>query len=202
MAAPHLVKKDATYDDLKQVPEHLIAEIIAGSLYTSPRPGAPHARAASVLGADLLGPFDRDLKGGDGPGGWFFLDEPELHLVRDILVPDIAGWRRERMPVMPRVPAIELAPDWVCEIISPSSIHHDRIRKMDAYLRHRVQHYWIVDPQARTLEVFEFEAGRWVLASFHSRRDKVRARPFDAVELDLSRWWLPGEGEDDEEREG
>src|SRR5580700_3070151 len=110
------VKRRATYEDLLAVPEHLIAEIIDGELLTQARPALPHSRAATALGGELHGPFDR---GRGGPGGWILLDEPELHIHGDVLVPDLAGWRRERMPELPDAAAIELAPDWVCEVLSP-----------------------------------------------------------------------------------
>ena len=110
-------KRRATYDDLLAVPDTLVAEILDGNLVTHPRPAAPHARTASRLGMDLGSPFDR---GRGGPGGWIILYEPELHLHADVVVPDLAGWRRERMPEMPVGPAFELAPDWACEVLSPA----------------------------------------------------------------------------------
>jgi Uma2 family endonuclease len=120
-------KPRATYADVLAAPEHMIAEIIDGVLHTQPRPASPHARAAGKLGATLDGPFD---SGENGPGGWILLFEPELHLHGEILVPDFAGWRRERMPQMPDAPAFELAPDWVCEVLSPGTAATDRAQKM------------------------------------------------------------------------
>jgi Uma2 family endonuclease len=184
-------KGRATYDDLLKLPEHLVGEIIDGELIVSPRPASPHARASSIMGADLTGPFDRPPGGGGSdPGGWWILDEPELHFGADVLVPDLAGWRRERMPVLPSVPAFELAPDWICEIVSPSTARVDRTRKMGVYARVEVPHLWLLDPLAHTLEVFRRHEGSWLLVSTHSEDDKVRAEPFAAVELQLSRWWL------------
>src|SRR5437762_2790090 len=142
-------KRRATYEDLLRVPRHLIAEIIDGALVTQPRPASRHALAASVLGVELGAPFHR---GRGGPGGWILLDEPELHLHVDVLVPDLAGWRRERMPAVPDAPAFELAPDWVCEVLSPSTAAIDRAEKMPIYGRERVGHLWLIDPAARTLE--------------------------------------------------
>ena len=124
-------KRHATYEDLCAVPEHLVAELIGGDLYTSPHPSLPQVRASSSLGALLGEPFDI---GRVGPGGWVILDGPELHLGRDVLVPDLAGWRRERMPKLPDGAAVELAPDWVCEVQSPATAALDRARKMPVYL--------------------------------------------------------------------
>src|SRR5579883_556917 len=149
MADP--AKRRATYDDLLAVPPRFVAEIVDGILYANPRPAAPHARSMSRLGGDLMGPFDR---GKDGPGGWVILDEPELHLQGDVVVPDIAGWRRERMPEVPAGAYFDLAPDWVCEALSPSTAAIDRGEKMPVYLRERVAHVWLVDPAAKTHEVF------------------------------------------------
>jgi len=179
----------ATYDDLLRVPDHLVAEIVGGDLYASPRPASPHARAASSLYQDVA-PFDRRKGDPDGPGGWWILFEPECHLGPDIVVPDIAGWRHERMPEIPNVPFFELAPDWVCEVVSPGTGHLDRVRKMPAYARDEVGHLWLVDPLARTLEVYRLADAHWVLQNSHGDTERVRAEPFDAIEIDLSRWWL------------
>jgi Uma2 family endonuclease len=182
-------RRHATYDDLLQVPDIFIAEIVDGELLTSPRPAFPHARAASVIAQDL-GPFDRSPGSPGSPGGWWILFEPELHLGPDILVPDLAGWRRERMPVLENVPYTEQAPDWVCEVISPSTAQLDRIRKMRVYAREQVGHLWLVDPLMRTLEVYKLEGQRWIVASTHGGSEAVQAEPFAALELEMSRWWL------------
>ncbi|HEV7734500.1 MAG TPA: Uma2 family endonuclease [Candidatus Binatia bacterium] len=182
-------KRRATYDDLMQVPENLVAEIIDGELVTSPRPASPHAHATFVLGGDA-GRFNGPPGGDDAPGGWWVLFEPELHLGDDVLVPDLAGWRRERMPIMPNVVGFTLVPDWVCEVISPSTGRIDRSRKMGIYARNGVGHLWFVDPLARTLEIYRLEAGRWIVVANHGGDDRVRAEPFDAVELAIARWWL------------
>ena len=176
----------ATYEDLLAVPAHLVAEILNGALITHPRPAARHARAASRLGAELDGPFDR---GRNGPGGWLLLDEPELHLHGDVLVPDLAGWRRERMPELPDTAAFELAPDWVCEVLSPSTETADRAEKMPIYGREGVGHVWLVDPVARTLEVFRLEAARWVVLGTWRDDAWVRAAPFAELELELAGLW-------------
>ena len=182
-------RRRATYDDLIAVPDNLVAEIIDGELVTSPRPASPHALAATRIGTDLGGPFDRP-PGGGLPGGWWLLFEPELHLGEDVIVPDIAGWRRERMPVLPNVVGFTQPPDWVCEVVSPRTGAIDRGRKMRIYARERVGHLWMVDPLARTLEIYRLEADRWIVASTHAASERVRPEPFDAMELDIGRWWL------------
>jgi Uma2 family endonuclease len=178
--------KKATYADLMQVPDTRVAEIVDGQLITSPRPASPHTLAASSLGVELAGPFQ---KGRGGPGGWWILDEPELHLGPDVLVPDLAGWRRERMPSVPDVPAFTLSPDWICEVLSPSTESLDRARKMRIYARERVAHAWLVNPIARTLEVYRLETAGWLLLATHSSDAIVRAEPFDAVAIDLLDLW-------------
>jgi Uma2 family endonuclease len=182
-------RRRATYEDLLQVSDLLIAEIVDGELITSPRPAFPHARATVVIGQDLS-PFDRRPGGPGGPGGWWILFEPELHLGPDILVPDLAGWRREQMPILENVAYCEQAPDWVCEVVSPSTGRLDRVRKMPIYAREQVSHLWLVDPLLRTLEVYRLEGQQWVVASTHGGAESVHAEPFAAVELAMSRWWL------------
>ena len=183
-------RRRATYEDLLKVPDTMVAEILDGELYATPRPASPHARAASGIGSDLWGPFDRPPNGPGQPGGWWILFEPELHLGSDVVVPDIAGWRRETMPVLPNVAAFTQAPDWACEVVSPTTAGVDRVRKMRIYARESVGHLWLVEPLARTLEVYRLENGRWVVASTHGGSERVRAEPFEAVELELTRWWL------------
>lgn len=158
MAAPGLVKRAATYEDLLKVPDHFVAEIVDGELYASPRPTPRHATAATVLGAEINSAFHR---GRSGPGGWWILFEPELHFDRDVLVPDIAGWRRHRLAAIPETPAITLAPDWVCEVISRSTEGLDRGRKLAVYAREGVAHAWLVNPEAQTREILRLESGRW-----------------------------------------
>jgi Uma2 family endonuclease len=150
------------------------------------RPASPHASATSVLEGELHGPFRR---GTGGPGGWILLFEPELHFHGDVLVPDLAGWRRERMPEMPVAVAFELAPDWVCEVVSPSTAGTDRVRKMPIYAREGVGYVWLVDPIAQTLEVCRLENGRWVHLGAWLGEAKVRAEPFESFELELAALW-------------
>ncbi|HUO85094.1 MAG TPA: Uma2 family endonuclease [Thermoanaerobaculia bacterium] len=176
-----------SYEDLLRLPDHLVGEIVGGELHVSPRPAAAHARASSVLGTEVTGPFDR---GRGGPGGWWILDEPELHLQSDVLVPDLAGWRRKRMPRIPDVAHFDLAPDWVCEVVSPRTARLDRTRKVPAYARSGVSFLWLVDPAAKTLEVFRLREGAWQLEATHGGSEAVRAIPFDAIELDLAALWL------------
>src|SRR5215831_12466506 len=139
----------ATYDELRQVPSHLVAELIDGELVTSPRPASLHTKASSSLGGELYNPFQR---GNGGPGGWIILNQPELHLHGDVLVPDLSGWRRDRMPEMPDAAAFELPPDWVCEVLSPRTAVVDRTAKRRIYLREGVEYVWLVDPAEQTLE--------------------------------------------------
>ncbi len=181
------VKRMATYEDVLAAAPHTVAEVISGVLHTHPRPAARHARAGSRLGGALDGPFDRGI---NGPGGWVILFEPELHLSRDILVPDFAGWSRERMPQFPYDDAyFTLAPDWVCEILSPSTSRLDRRDKLPVYAREGVRHAWLLDPAARTLEVLRLEAGRWVVMGVFGDEVPVKAEPFDAIDLSLSELW-------------
>ena len=179
-------RKPATYADLEALPANVVGELIAGELYVSPRPASRHARASSVLGVKLGGPFDL---GEGGPGGWFIVDEPELHFGEDALVPDLAGWKRERMPVFPDTAAFELAPDWVCEVLSPSTSSLDRSVKLPVYAREGVSHLWLLDPKARTLEVLRLDGEGYMLLGKHEADARVRAEPFEALELGLALLW-------------
>lgn len=164
-----------------------MAELIDGELRLQPRPAKPHMAAASALGEELGPPFKR---GRGGPGGWIILDEPELHLGDDVMVPDLAGWRRERMPQVTDEEAFfTLAPDWICEVLSRSTTRTDRGEKLPRYAREGVGHAWLVDPIARMLEELRLERGRWSIVATHRDAERVRAEPFDAIELDLSILW-------------
>ena len=178
--------RPATFDDLVKLPDNLVAEIVDGELHASPRPAPAHAFTGSAIGALLGGPFSF---GRGGPGGWWILDEPELHLGPDILVPDLAGWRKSRMPHQPETAFFPLAPDWVCEVVSPSTSRLDRTRKLKVYAREGVAHAWLIDPLAQTLEVFRLENGRWVLAAAHAGDEVVRAEPFVEIDLELRLLW-------------
>ena len=189
-------KRQASYDDLRALPENMVGEILGGELHATPRPAPRHARAYSSITGTLWGPFDH---GRGGPGGWWIIDEPELHLGVDVIVPDIAGWRRTRMPTLPETAWFELAPDWVCEILSPSTANTDRAVKMPIYSREGVAHLWLVDPDARTLEVYHRQTdGHWLLLATLKDDDGVCQPPFDAIEFPLSDLWAdpPTEPED------
>lgn len=181
-----VAEKQASYEDILALPENLVGEIIHGTLHTHPRPAPKHAVAHSTMGFQLGGPYHGGI---GGPGGWWILDEPELHLGDDILVPDLAGWRRERMPELPDTAWFELAPDWVCEILSPSTARTDRVLKMPLYAREGVKHLWLVDPDLRTLEVYQLDGGHWVLLQTLKDDDPVRQPPFDATEFPLDSLW-------------
>jgi Uma2 family endonuclease len=178
----------ATLADLAAVPEAKVGELLFGVLHVHPRPAIPHAVAASVLGGELVGPFHR---GRGGPGGWVILDEPELHLGSepDVLVPDLAGWRRERLPEAPDAAHVTLAPDWVCEILSPSTEAVDRSDKMTIYARERVPHVWLVVPSVETLESFRLDGETYRMVRTFRGKDAVRAEPFDAIEIELGALW-------------
>ena len=175
----------ATYEDIIALPEHITGEIIDGELHAQPRPTSRHSRVETGLGRDLSGPFDL---GRGGPGGWIILSEPELHLGPHVLVPDLAGWRRERLPLIPDG-HIDIVADWVCEILSPSTARKDRARKLPLYGKLGVAHAWLVDPAAKTIEVMRFADGHWVLLGTWGDDDSMRGEPFDAVAIDLAPLW-------------
>ena len=176
------------YEQLMNLPETLTGEILNGQLHTQPRPTGPHALTGSSLGDELVGPFQ---KGRGGPGGWWIIDEPEIHFVRDIevAVPDLAGWKRERMPAVPRDHRFEVVPDWVCEILSPSTASKDRVIKMPLYAKHGVQYAWIVDPFRRALEAMELKNGTWTPLGSFLEEDLAAVAPFDAITIALSGLW-------------
>ncbi|HIO92685.1 MAG TPA: Uma2 family endonuclease [Leucothrix mucor] len=185
MAKPAL--KETLFDELMALPEHHIGEIIHNILYSQPRPAPKHARAFSVLGGKLGDSFD--WGGGDDNDEWWIFSEPELHIDGHILVPDIAGWQRERMPSLPETAWFDLAPDWVCEILSPSTAQKDRMVKMPVYAELGVKHLWLIDPEIKTLEVYQLENQRWSLMASLSEDDMVSAVPFDAIEFNLDNLW-------------
>lgn len=176
----------ATYEDVLRAPPHLIAEILDGTLHLSPRPAGAHCVVASALGDELGLPFKR---GRGGPGGWLIVDEPELHLGADVVVPDLAGWRRARLPKYPNSAFVTLAPDWVCEVLAPKTHRLDRVEKRAVYAREGVQYLWLADPLERTLETYELVAGRWTDLGSYAGDEKIRAVPFDAIELELGALW-------------
>ncbi len=174
------------YECLLSLPERLIGEIINGQIHTQPRPTAAHALVASRLGADLEPPFGRG-----GPGGWWIIDEPEIHFIRDteVVVPDIAGWRRTRMPEIPEDQRFEVVPDWICEILSPSTRSTDREIKMPLYARYEVAFAWIVDPVEKTLEAYALSDGKWGTIGQYHGDDEVCTVPFAEVSIALGEIW-------------
>ena len=182
------VKKQASYDDLSSLSDNMVGEIIDGELIVTPRPSRRHAVAASVLGSEILPPYQ--LGRGGGPGGWIIIDEPEISLGAHILVPDLAGWRKERFPASEETNWISVSPDWICEILSPKTVGLDKVRKMPIYAQQGIAHLWLVDPAERTLDVFRLESSRWALLATFIENDKVRAEPFQEVEIELGNLWL------------
>jgi Uma2 family endonuclease len=179
------LKKGATYDDLREVPEHFVAELFDGDLWAFPRPALPHANAAASLLGEIYKSFPNS-----GPSGWVILFEPELHFGKDVLVPDVAGWRRTRLPQVPDAAYLSLAPDWICEVLSASTEEVDRGKKLRIYAREGVAHAWLIDPIARSLEVLSLDARQWLQLGRYTDEAKVRAVPFDTVELELRALWI------------
>jgi Uma2 family endonuclease len=178
-------QRKATSADLEAVPPHQVAELVDGELYVSPRPAIPHAVATAELFGELTGPF---VRGRGGPGGWVLLFEPELHLGEDVLVPNLAGWRRERMPVIPDVVGFTLVPDWVCEVLSPTTAKLDR-EKLRVYAREGVRHLWLVEPIEQVLEVYGLNGSRWDRLGTHTGQERVHAEPFTPLLLELGLLW-------------
>jgi Uma2 family endonuclease len=170
------------YEAIEALPDGVTGEIVDGRLYVHPRPAGPHALAAYALGSRLFNPF---YESDNGPGGWWILPEPELHLDarRDVMVPDLAGWRRERMPALPEDQAFRVVPDWICEILSPSTESYDRHVKMPRYARHGVGHGWIIDPRAHRVETYVLADGDWTLFATFTDDQPIVAPPFDAAVL-------------------
>ncbi len=184
MATP--AAKLATYEDLWDLPENMQGQIINGELIALPRPAPKHALAASHLGGELFNPFD---KGNNGPGGWIILDKPELHLLGDVVIPDLAGWKKPRLPQLPDTAYFERAPDWVCEILSPSTARLDRKSKMPWYAQVEVEHLWLIDPDQQTLEAYQRQEQQWLLLHTYAADDKVSIAPFEAISFDLPVLW-------------
>jgi Uma2 family endonuclease len=186
-AMAEIAKRKATYDDLFTIPENMVGEIINGELVVTPRPSPRHANAASILGGEIIPPY---RFGRGGPGGWIILVEPEIRFSEDLLVPDMAGWRNERLPEWPQDNWFSVAPDWICEVLSPGTARNDRIKKMRVYAQHTVHHVWLIDPMIKTLEVFRLESGKWVLLAAFAENDTVRAEPFQDIDIDLGNFWI------------
>lgn len=179
--------RPATRSDLDALPPTWRGEILDGELYAFPRPAAPHADIETSVGSDLKGPFQR---GRGGPGGWWILVEPGIQLPRaPEVAPDLAGWRRQRLARLPRSGPIDIVPDWVCEILSPSTRSYDMLVKRPFYAEIGVSYLWYIDPEGRTLAVSRLEAGRWLELGVFGGEQVVRAEPFEAIELALDPWW-------------
>jgi Uma2 family endonuclease len=178
-----------TYEDLEQVPGHLTAEIIDDRLFAAPLPALSHTQIAARIAATLVWLFGGGLGEMSAPGGWRILYEPQLRLADDVVVPDFAAWRHDRMPEVPEGRGFVLAPDWACEIVWPSTAALVRGRKMALYARAGVRHLWIVDQARRALDVHRLEAGSWTAADRYRQRRAMRAEPFEMVALDTRGWW-------------
>ncbi|MEZ4220590.1 MAG: Uma2 family endonuclease [Polyangiaceae bacterium] len=169
------------------------AEVIRGVLVTAPALLPRHSSVRGRLRRLIGGAFDDD-DGAGGPGGWWIFLEVDVRLSpHDIVRPDIAGWRRQRLPEPWDMRPIDVVPDWICEIISTSNAGRDRVTKRELYAKHGVLHYWIADPVARTLETLRLdpEAGHWVDAGAFDASGRARIAPFTAIEIDLSRVFPP-----------
>lgn len=175
-------RKLATYEDVLNAPEHLTAEVLRGVLRLSPNPGIAPRRALTRLGMGLAS-FDRD------PSGWIFLPLAEVHLGMEIVVPDLAGWRRARMPEVPEVPYISLAPDWCCEILSPGTETMDRGDKAEIYAEHGVAHYWLVNPELKTIEVLRLDGATYRIIKVIRDEAPQRIEPFEAIEFPVASLW-------------
>lgn len=178
--------KKVSYDDLRALPSEVIGEILGGQLYTQPRPSNLHTLVTSVLGMKLGPPFQW---GEGGPGGWFIIDRPEIHLGDDVVVPDMAGWRKQRLAQIPDENHYGLAPDWVCEVMSPGTAKRDRTVKLEIYRRESVGYYWLVDARLKTVEVLKLDGDGYRILKVVSGEETVRAEPFEAIEIELSRLW-------------
>jgi Uma2 family endonuclease len=197
MSAAAPLKRLATREDLLAIPEEeRFHEIIAGDLVRKAMPSARHGTAQLGVGGPIRATYGRRT-GGGAPGGWWIVTEVEIELaVHDVYRPDLSGWRRERLPALPRETPVTVRPDWGCEVLSQSNTRNDRVKKMRVYHRSGVPHYWILDPEAGTLEVYRWTADGYLLAQTGERGDRLFAEPFAAVELDLAA--LFGEDEDEE----
>jgi Uma2 family endonuclease len=186
MAEP--AKREATYEDLFDISQNMTGEIIHGELVVTPRPSRRHVYTSSALGGKLMPPYQ--FGEGNGPGGWIIIIEPEIGLGRDILVPDLAGWKRERFPISEDHNWISVAPDWVCEVLSPGTAKTDKTDKMPIYAQYEIPYLWFIDPIAKTMDVFRLESGKWVVVGLFVESDKIRVAPFPEAEIDLGALWL------------
>jgi Uma2 family endonuclease len=182
--------KPPTLADLDALPPGIVGEIIEGVLYTMTKPRMRHQRTATRIGGKLSDPFDA---GPGGPGGWWIVNEPGIELPNDTkeISPDVAGWRRERMPEMPGDEPIRVVPDWLCEILSPTTRRHDLLRKQPYYAKVGVPFMWLIDLDARVLTAYRLEGTAWLTVGTYSEETEARIAPFDAVPLNVASWWPP-----------
>jgi Uma2 family endonuclease len=184
---PKSAKKKASYEDLCRIPENMTGEIIDGELIVTRQPPRSHVYTVSTLDKEIGPPYQL---GQGGPGGWIILVRPEIMLQGNIMVPDLAGWRKERFPQHEGQNSISVAPNWVCEVHSPWTVQVDKIRKMPLYARHSVEHVWLIDRIARMMDVFRLEAGRWFLLGSFAGKNNVRVEPFQEIEIALGDLWI------------
>ena len=186
----------ATYADLLALPSDVRAEVLGGSIVTAPAALPRHSHAQRSAGRFIGGPFHDD-DGRGGPGGWWIFIEVDVALgPQDIVRPDLAGWRRERLPRPGAVRPIEVAPDWICEVLSPATAARDRVHKRNLYARSGVSHYWLIDPAARVLEALAANDGRWMETGVYDDTSVARIGPFEAIELEVGRLFLPRAADD------
>jgi len=180
----------AAYQDVENLSARAIGELFDGRLHAQPRPAAPHVHTQFFVGGHLFNPFYRGI---GGPGGWVILAEPEIHfkLDLDVTVPDLAGWRRARKLKFPTGHKIELVPDWICEILSPSTRSIDQEIKMPLYARYGVSYLWLVEPIEHVVDAYRLQGGEWVAVGRYTGTTQAAIPPFDAVLLDLGSLWMP-----------
>lgn len=188
-----LARKLATYDDLLALPEDARAELLAGEVIVQPSPTVRHQRINAKLGYRISGSFDDDDDDdARGPGGWWIVHDVDIRLTaHDVVRPDLSGWRRARVPLLPESRPVDAVPDWICEILSPSNAKRDRGYKSDLYATHGVGHYWIVDQVEGLLEAFVLRGGTWSRIGMYDDSQRHRIPPFDAVELSLRGLFKP-----------
>lgn len=188
MSSVSLAVTKANYNDLYKIPESMIGEIIDGELFAIPRPSPQHSNVVFELCGELWGPYKRGKDG--STGGWIFLIEPEIQFGEDILVPELAGWEKDKLSKPPEENFISVSPDWICEVLSYRTMRIDRIKKMPIYAKFHVSFLWLIDPLTKILEVFKLESNKWVLSCTAIEDDKFKAEPFEHIEINLKNlWW-------------
>ena len=179
-------KIPATYADIEALPPNMVGEILFGNLVTHPRPARRHTSASSSMGAIITPPFQF---GNGGPGGWIIIDEPELHLGPHVVVPDLAGWRSERLVGKGDGAWFEEVPDWICEVLSPSTEKYDRSDKQRIYATYLVDHVWHVNPITKLLEVYARQGKNWLQTHVFKDQETVSAPPFESLSFNLGLLW-------------